>query len=243
MILLYSWLNPFTPESDQCQNSPATSQEIWHHTVWRTWLFIAYSDEKWLYYKFSLHHSYNRFLKGWENTLFELRSERVKQDIKFLLQFRFPLDLDFAFRLYFPCLSLSSLSYDSCEKLSLCAASEFVVQGENIICFSDIFLQNATRLQCLATAYNVGYSTLQESWREKSAWGMARKYRYVLRAILWTEASVPHFLSFLFGENCSREPNPIRRRIGVRVRYPTRKTVRHETTSPTFSYLFRLRQP
>ena len=66
--------NPFTPESDQCQNSPAASQEIWHHTVWRTWLFIAYSDEKWLYYKFSLHHSYNRFLNGWENTLFELRS-------------------------------------------------------------------------------------------------------------------------------------------------------------------------
>ena len=63
--------------SDQCQNSPAASQEIWLHTVWRTWLFIAYSDEKWLYYKFSLHHSHNRFLKGWENTLFELRSERV----------------------------------------------------------------------------------------------------------------------------------------------------------------------
>ena len=71
-------VNPFTPESDQCQNSPAASQEIWHHTVWRTWLFIAYSDERWLYYQFSLHHSYNRFLKGWENTLFELRSERVK---------------------------------------------------------------------------------------------------------------------------------------------------------------------
>ena len=66
-----------TPESDQCQNSPAASQEIWHHTVWRTWLFIAYSDEKWLYYNFSLYHSYNHFLKGWENTLFELRSERV----------------------------------------------------------------------------------------------------------------------------------------------------------------------
>ena len=73
----WEWIrvNPFTPESDQCHNSPAASQEIWHHTVWRTWLFIAYSDEKWLYYKFSLHHSYNRFLKGWENTLFELRSE------------------------------------------------------------------------------------------------------------------------------------------------------------------------
>ena len=68
---------PFTPESDQCQNSPAASQEIWHHTVWRTWLFIAYSDEKWLYYKFSLHHSYNHFLKGWENTLFELRSDSL----------------------------------------------------------------------------------------------------------------------------------------------------------------------
>ena len=70
-------VNPFTPKSDQCQNYPAASPEIWHHTVWRTWLFIAYSDEKWLYYKFSLHHLYNRFLKGWENTLFELRSESV----------------------------------------------------------------------------------------------------------------------------------------------------------------------
>ena len=77
-VMHFQPFNPFTPESDQCQNSPAASQEIWHHTVWRTWLFIAYSDEKWLYYKFSLHHSYNRFLKGWENTLFELRSERVK---------------------------------------------------------------------------------------------------------------------------------------------------------------------
>ena len=74
---MFLHVNPFTPESDQCQNSPAASQEIWHHTVWRTWLFIAYSDEKWLYYELSLHHSYNRFLKGWENTLFELRSERV----------------------------------------------------------------------------------------------------------------------------------------------------------------------
>ena len=77
MVGSFHGSNPFTPESDQCQNSPAASKEIWHHTVWRTWLFIAYSDEKWLYYKFSLHHSYNRFLKGWENTLFELRSERV----------------------------------------------------------------------------------------------------------------------------------------------------------------------
>ena len=39
-------LNPFTPESDQCQISPAASPEILHHTVRRTWLFIAYSDER-----------------------------------------------------------------------------------------------------------------------------------------------------------------------------------------------------
>ena len=55
-FILISWmvdlplilLNPFNPESDQCQISPAASQEIWHHTVWRTWLFIAYSYEIWL---------------------------------------------------------------------------------------------------------------------------------------------------------------------------------------------------
>ena len=35
-----------------------SSPEIWHHKVWRTWLFIAYSYERWLYYWFSLPHSY-----------------------------------------------------------------------------------------------------------------------------------------------------------------------------------------
>ena len=39
--------NPFTPKSDQIQISPAASPVILHHTVWRTWLFIAYSDGKW----------------------------------------------------------------------------------------------------------------------------------------------------------------------------------------------------
>ena len=34
--------NPITPESDKYQISPAASPEIQHHTVWRTWLFIAY---------------------------------------------------------------------------------------------------------------------------------------------------------------------------------------------------------
>ena len=68
--------NPFTPESDQYQISPAASPEILHHTVRRTWIFIAYSDERRLQYKFSLPHLYIFSLKGWENVLFELRSER-----------------------------------------------------------------------------------------------------------------------------------------------------------------------
>ena len=29
-----------------------------HHTVWKTWLFIAYSNERWLCYQFSLPHLY-----------------------------------------------------------------------------------------------------------------------------------------------------------------------------------------
>ena len=38
-------VNPFTPKSDQFQISPAASPEIWHHTVWRTWLFITYLED------------------------------------------------------------------------------------------------------------------------------------------------------------------------------------------------------
>ena len=34
-------------KGDKCQISPAASAEMVHCTVWRTWLFIAYSDEKW----------------------------------------------------------------------------------------------------------------------------------------------------------------------------------------------------
>ena len=49
-------LNPFAPKSDQCQISPAASPEMLHHTVWRLWRFIAYSDERWSYYQFSLPH-------------------------------------------------------------------------------------------------------------------------------------------------------------------------------------------
>ena len=40
---------------DQCQSSPAASPEILHHTVGRTWLFIAYSDERWLHLPITPH--------------------------------------------------------------------------------------------------------------------------------------------------------------------------------------------
>ena len=86
IILIYccicTWtktsINPFTPKSDQSQISPAASPEILHHTVWRTWLFIAYSDERLLHYQFSLPHPYISLEESWENVLFELGSERVK---------------------------------------------------------------------------------------------------------------------------------------------------------------------
>ena len=71
--------NPFTPKSDQFQISPAASPEISHHTVWRTWLFITYWDERWSLYQFSLHHLHIFSFRGWENALFELGSERVKR--------------------------------------------------------------------------------------------------------------------------------------------------------------------
>ena len=69
---------PFTLESDQFQISPAAKPELSHHAVWRTWLFIAYSDERWLYHQFLLPHSYIFSFKCWENVLFELGSERVR---------------------------------------------------------------------------------------------------------------------------------------------------------------------
>ena len=75
---MYCCSSPFHSWEWSISNFPCSPPEILHHTVWRTWLFIAYSDERWLHYKFSLPHSYNCSSKGWENALFELRSERVK---------------------------------------------------------------------------------------------------------------------------------------------------------------------
>ena len=60
-------LNPFTPKSDQFRTSPTASPGILHYAVWRTWLFIAYSDG-WLYYQFSpprLYSSHAHFCDAW----------------------------------------------------------------------------------------------------------------------------------------------------------------------------------
>ena len=38
--------------------SCSLTSNITSPTIWRTWLFIAYADERWLYYQFSLLHLY-----------------------------------------------------------------------------------------------------------------------------------------------------------------------------------------
>ena len=45
---------PFIPESYQFQLSPTDLPEITSHSMWRTWLFIASSNERGSYYQFSL---------------------------------------------------------------------------------------------------------------------------------------------------------------------------------------------
>ena len=65
----------YTPKTDQFQISPAALPEISHHTVWRTWLFIAYPDEGWLYYQFSLPHLYISLYEVGRMYSFELGRE------------------------------------------------------------------------------------------------------------------------------------------------------------------------
>ena len=74
---IFGRFNPFTPKNDRSKNSPAASPAIFHNTVWRIWLFMACSDERWLYYQFSLPHVCICLWEDWENALFELGSERV----------------------------------------------------------------------------------------------------------------------------------------------------------------------
>ena len=56
--------NPFNPKSDQFHISPAASPEILHHAVWRTWLFIAYTQTKNDYTTNSHHRTYTSLFKG-----------------------------------------------------------------------------------------------------------------------------------------------------------------------------------
>ena len=72
--------DPFTPKSDQFQISPEASPEKLHHTVWRTWLFIAFSDD----YDTNSHYLAHFSIKGWENLLFELGSKRAKRYMTFV---------------------------------------------------------------------------------------------------------------------------------------------------------------
>ena len=84
----------YTPKSDQFQiTALAASPGILHHTVWRTWLIVAYSDANmiimiYLAYTFLLKKLGKctfwtwgvKGLKSWENVPFQLGSERVTLD-------------------------------------------------------------------------------------------------------------------------------------------------------------------
>ena len=73
-------INPFTPESDQCQNSPATSQEIWHSRSMEN--LTLHSLLRWkviILYKFSLRRSYNCFLKFGRIHFLSLGAEGLKK--------------------------------------------------------------------------------------------------------------------------------------------------------------------
>ena len=58
--------NPFTPKSDHFQISPEAHQK-YYHTVWRTWLFIAYSEWKIIILAILTTSLIYLSLKGWEN--------------------------------------------------------------------------------------------------------------------------------------------------------------------------------
>ena len=70
-------VNPSTPKSDQVQISPVASPVILHHTVWRTWPFIACSDWKMILVPVLTTSLIHFSWKGWENVLFELGIDRV----------------------------------------------------------------------------------------------------------------------------------------------------------------------
>ena len=76
--LVITTLTLHWPKSDQFHISPAALPEILHCTVWRTWLFIAYSNERWSYYQLSLPHFYISPRLGECTVRFELGSDRAE---------------------------------------------------------------------------------------------------------------------------------------------------------------------
>ena len=73
-----STVNPFTPKSDQFQISPAGSPEILHHARSKQLRFSSLTQMKDDYTTNSHYLTYT-FLRGWENVLLELGSERVRR--------------------------------------------------------------------------------------------------------------------------------------------------------------------
>ena len=63
----HRFFNPFIPNNDKFQISPAASPEILHHTVRRTWLFIACSDERRIIQPITTTSLTHFSLKVWEN--------------------------------------------------------------------------------------------------------------------------------------------------------------------------------
>ena len=112
-------LNPFTPKSDQVRISPVASPVILHHTVWRTWLFIAYSDWKRILVPVLTISLIQFSWNGWENVLFELGIERVKHSLycswaqqgkQVIIGLRFPTNLNSDFDWHVFCSSFKSCS-------------------------------------------------------------------------------------------------------------------------------------
>ena len=77
------YFNPFTPKSDQPWFSLFSLSPEIYHSVWRTWHLIACSDESWLSYQFSLHHSY---ISSWMIRRICIMSLGVKGLITLLLR-------------------------------------------------------------------------------------------------------------------------------------------------------------
>ena len=88
---VYRWEQVRPRESEQFQISPAAPPEILHRTVWRTWLFIAYSDERWLCYQIVTTSLIRFSLKGWDNVHLAQAKGRLTLSLLRMINVKFPL--------------------------------------------------------------------------------------------------------------------------------------------------------